>query len=141
MIYKYWNVEMFETTQITKNDGSWVDRNGIQVDADRLRMLTESSEATIARAWTVLSSYEEQVANTSSDILLPVSNGDRSGVVRLCLFLSAIGVLFDALDAVRERRSRAGLSGQFTSETSVPVLTASQISLFREKQNCCVRIS
>jgi hypothetical protein len=105
-IHKYWNVHTREA--ITAIEPSGTEHH----DLDTIQQSDESALATISRIWETLSKFEERAATLISDMLLHASNGAYNDfVVSAAQFLSAVGVLFTAVEAAHDR-------GPFTSQQS-----------------------
>lgn len=106
MIHKYWNVKMQVIVPITRVEQAWRDKDGLLVDATALRQLHDQTEERINRTWTTLSAFEEQAANTISDLLLALSNGQEWMVIpKTLLFLTQVHTLFNAMDNIVEREA------------------------------------
>lgn len=99
-IHKYWNVRTRDA--VTAIEPSGTEHH----DLDTIEQSDESALATVSRIWETLSKFEERAATLISDMLLHASNGAYNEfVVSAALSLSAIGMLFTAVEAAHDRDS------------------------------------
>jgi hypothetical protein len=111
MAHECWNVKFGAIFPVKKIGDSWKDQDGHEANTETMHYQCETAEATIARIWNVLSSYEESVAATISDMLLAVSNAEKVTIVRaMWSFLAKIGVIFRALDNMDKRKLQSGVN-------------------------------
>ncbi|KAK5120732.1 hypothetical protein LTR85_006090 [Meristemomyces frigidus] len=112
MIYKHWGVKMSGGVTIKKVGSSWTDEEGCELDAVKLQQRCDSAMALIERTLTVFSGLEERLATAISGILTALQVGQQAAAVqKMAQLLAAVETLFTALESMRERRLRSGLTG------------------------------
>jgi hypothetical protein len=104
MIHPYWNVKTRNASAVIGSSGTSINTQHRDLDTKSVRRSDKSTTAMKSRIWQTLSKSEEQTATLISDMLLHASNGKYNDcVVSAALFLSAVGMLFKAVEAAHDR--------------------------------------
>jgi hypothetical protein len=136
MIHKYWDVDTksaFTAIESSRTSTS-IEHRG----HDTIRHSDESAMALISRIWETLSKFEERTATSIANMLLHASNGAYSDfVVSAALFLSAVGMLFTAVEDAHDRILRAPQQSELAAPGNGRNANVSQDSSSRQAKLLC----
>lgn len=111
--YETWHITLADTFEIKKFGTTLKDADNHVLDATTLGRHQESAMATISRIWTTVFTLGEKAGNVISDTSLCLSDGKyKEGIQSAALLLSIFGLLFEAVDAARDRQPNVSRTGK-----------------------------